>query len=66
MRVVDFAEMLRESINEKINRCRDDMHESHNPVYNDGLLNEIQALEWVQGQIQDLVNNKRKKIQNHK
>jgi hypothetical protein len=67
MRVVDFAEMLRESINEKITRCRGDMNESHNPVYNDSLLIEIQALEWVQERIQDLVINKeRKKIQNHK
>jgi hypothetical protein len=57
MRIVEFAEMVRES-NEKINRCRDDMHESHNPIYNDSLLIEIQALEWVQGQIQDLVNNR--------
>jgi hypothetical protein len=62
------AEMLRESINKKINRCRGDMYESHNPVYNDSLLIEIQALEWVQGQIQDLVNNKerKEKIHNHK
>jgi hypothetical protein len=59
--VVDFAQMLRESINEKINRCRDDIHESHNPVYDDSLLIKIQALEWVQGQIQDLVNNKVRK-----
>jgi hypothetical protein len=56
--IVDFAEMFRESINEKINRCRGDIHESHNLVYNDSLLIELQALEWVQGQIQDLVNNK--------
>jgi hypothetical protein len=55
MRIVDFAGILRESINEKINQCIGDMHESHNPIYNDSLLNEIQALEWVQGQIQDLV-----------
>jgi hypothetical protein len=48
MRVVDFAAMLRESINEKINRCRGDMHESHNLIYNDSLLSEIHALEWVQ------------------
>jgi hypothetical protein len=42
--VVDFAQMLRESINEKINQCRGDMHESHNPVYNDRLLIEIQCV----------------------
>jgi hypothetical protein len=38
MRVVDFAEMLKELINEKINECRNDIHESHNPVYNNSLL----------------------------
>jgi hypothetical protein len=58
MRVVDFAEMLRDSIEDKINQCRGDMHEPHNPVYNDSLMVEIQALEWVQVQIQHLVNNK--------
>ena len=43
------------------------MHESHNHIYNQSLLIEIQALEWVQVQIQHLVINKeRKKIQNHK
>jgi hypothetical protein len=57
MRVVDFAEMLRDSINEKIKGCRDDVHESHNPVYNNSLLIEIQALKWVQGRIQDLILN---------
>jgi hypothetical protein len=38
------------------------MHESHNPVYNDSLLGEIQALEWVQGQIQHLANEKYKEM----
>ena len=37
------------------------MHESHNPVYNDSLAVEIQALEWVQGQVQHLVNNRIRK-----
>jgi hypothetical protein len=55
MRIDEFAEMLRELINE-----------SHNPIYNDSLLTEIEVLEWVQRLIQNLVNNKRKKIQNHK
>jgi hypothetical protein len=67
MRIVDFAKMLTESINDKINQSRGEMHESHNPIYNQSLLIEIQALEWVQKQIQYLVINKeRKKIQNHK
>jgi hypothetical protein len=58
MRVVDFAEMLRDSIEEKINECRENMHESHNPVYNNSMLIDIETLEWVQGRIQDLVINK--------
>ena len=37
------------------------MHEAHNPVYNDSLEVEIEALEWVQGQIQYLVKTKKRK-----
>jgi hypothetical protein len=55
MRIIDFAKMLTETINDKINQSRGEMHESHNPVYNQSLLIEIQALEWAQGQIQYLV-----------
>jgi hypothetical protein len=44
--------MVQGSINEKIKDCRSNMHESHNPIYNDSLEVEIEALEWVQGQIQ--------------
>jgi hypothetical protein len=62
MTIVHFAEMLRDSINEKINECRNDIHESHNPIYNDSLLIEIRTLEWVQGQISDLVNKEEKNI----
>ncbi len=61
MRIVDFDDMLRESINEKINECKDSIHKLHNPIYNKSLEVEIEALEWAQGQIQDLViNNERK------
>ena len=61
MRIVNFAKILTDSINDKINQCRGDMHESHNPIYNQSLLIEIQALEWVQLQIQRLVNNRIRK-----
>jgi hypothetical protein len=44
MEIVDFVEMLRDSVEEKLNQCRGYMHESHNPVYNDNLVVEIQAL----------------------
>jgi hypothetical protein len=33
--------MLGESVDEKINESRSDIHESHNPIYNDSLLIEI-------------------------
>ena len=61
MRILDFAEMLQGSINEKIKDCKDSIHESHNPIYNNSLEVEIEALQWFQGQIQHLViNNERK------
>ena len=49
MRIVDFADMLQTSINEKIKVCKGEIHE------------EIEALEWVQGQIQHLVINNESK-----
>jgi hypothetical protein len=61
MRVVEFAEMLQGSINEKIKDCRESIHQAHNPIYNKSLEVEIEALQWVQGEIQHLViNNERK------
>jgi hypothetical protein len=59
--VVDFAETLRELLEDKING------QSHSRIDADRLMVKIQALEWVQGRIQDLViNTERKEIQNHK
>jgi hypothetical protein len=54
MRVADFAEMLRNSIEEKIKECKWSMHELHNPIYNQSLAVEIEALEWVQEQLQHM------------
>ncbi|HYZ51029.1 MAG TPA: hypothetical protein VE593_09090 [Nitrososphaeraceae archaeon] len=49
MRIVEFADMLQRSINEKIKMCKGEIHK------------EIEALDSVQGQIQHLViNNERK------
>ena len=39
MRIANFAEMLQGPINEKIKVCKGEIHK------------EIEALEWVQGQI---------------
>ena len=52
MRIIDFAEMLREIINDKIKECKD-VQEYHIRIDTDRLMIQIQALEWVQGQIQD-------------
>ena len=61
MRIVDFADMLQGSINEKIRECKDSIHKLHNPIYNKSLEVEIEALEWVKGQVQHLViSNERK------
>ena len=53
--------MLQESTNEKIKECKDSIHKLHNPIYNKSLEVEIEALEWVQGQVQHLVTAKQQK-----
>jgi hypothetical protein len=52
---INFAKMLEDSIDDKINQSREEMNEYHNPIFNQSLLIEIQALEWIQGKIQDLI-----------
>jgi hypothetical protein len=54
----NFAKMLEDSIDDKINQSREEMHEYHNPIFNQSLLIEIGALEWVQLQIEHLVNSR--------
>jgi hypothetical protein len=56
--IIDFAETLRESLEAKINEFRRDMRRSYSLKEADVLMIKIQALEWVQGRIQDLVINK--------
>ena len=60
----DFAKMLEDSIDDKINQFREEMHEYPNPIFNQSLLIEIQALEWVQLRIEHLVNNRTEKTIN--
>jgi hypothetical protein len=55
MRVIEFAEMLRNSIEEKIKKCKWSIHEAHNPIYNQSLAVEIEVLEWVQEQLKHMV-----------
>ena len=56
----NFAKMLEDSIDDKINQSREEMQEYHNPIFNQSLSIEIQALEWVQLQMEDLMNNRKK------
>jgi hypothetical protein len=53
--------MLQGSINKKIKDCKGEIRQAHNPIYNQSLEVEIEALQWVQAQIRHLViNNERK------
>ncbi len=55
----DFAKMLEDSIDDKINQSREEMHEyRNNPIFSQSLLIEIEALEWVQLQIEHLVKSR--------
>jgi hypothetical protein len=56
-KIVDFAERLRYVLELKINKLRIKMHESTSRADTDRFTIKIQALEWVQGRIQDLVIN---------
>jgi hypothetical protein len=50
-----FAERVRHMLGVKINHFRVAMDKSDNLLNSDMLMIRIQALEWVQGQIQDLI-----------
>ena len=55
MRAVDLAEMLRELIEAKINKCRREIRDSTMSIEEDRLTAQIMALQWVQWRLQDLV-----------
>jgi hypothetical protein len=57
----DFAKMLEDSIDDKINQSREEMQEYHNHIFNQSLSFEIEALEWVQLQIEHLVKSRAEK-----
>ncbi len=57
-KVVDFAERFRCMLDVQKNRLRIDMQKSNTHVDKDRLMIKIQALEWVQGTIQDTILNK--------
>ena len=55
--VVDFAERVRYVLELKINKLRTIMQNSDNHYDADMTTIRIQALEWTQGQIQDIILN---------
>jgi hypothetical protein len=56
-RLFTFSERLLYALELKINKFRIAMQKSNTPIEGDMLMIKIQALEWVQGQIQDLILN---------
>ena len=50
-----FAERVRHMLDVKINHMRTAMEKSDNLLTSDMLMIRIQALQWVQGEIQDLM-----------
>jgi hypothetical protein len=50
-----FAERVRHMLDVKINHLRKAMQKSDNLLASDMYMIRMQALEWVQGQIQDLI-----------
>ena len=58
MKAVVLAEMLRETLEAKINKIiREILLDTHMPVEVERLEAQIMAIQWVQGQLQDLVIN---------
>ena len=57
MRGVDFAEMLRETVEAKIKKDRREMLDTYMPIEVERLQAQVMALQWVQGRIQDLLIN---------
>jgi hypothetical protein len=55
MRAVDLAEMLRELLDAKINKCKREIRDCTTTIEADRILAQIMAYQWVQGRIQDLV-----------
>ena len=53
--IVNSADRLWYVLELKINKLRTAMRKSNTPIEGDMLMIRIQALEWVQGRIQDII-----------
>jgi len=57
MKAVVLAEMLRETLEAKINKTRREIRDTTMPIEVDRLEAQIMAYQWVQARLQDLVIN---------
>jgi hypothetical protein len=57
MKAVVLAEMLRETLEAKINKTRREIRDTTMPIEVDRLEARIMAYQWVQARLQDLVIN---------
>jgi vacuolar-type H+-ATPase subunit E/Vma4 len=57
MKAVVLAEMLRETLEAKINKIRREMQVTYMPIEVERLEAQIMAIRWVQARIQDIVIN---------
>ena len=55
MKAVVLAEMLRETLEAKINKTRREIQDTNMPIEVDRLEAQIMAYQWVQARLQDLV-----------
>ena len=55
MRAVDLAEMLREVLEAKINKCRRTIMDTYMTIEVERLEAQMMAYRWVQGRVQDIV-----------
>jgi hypothetical protein len=57
MKAVVLAEMLRETLEAKINKIRREILDTYMPVEVERMQAQIMAYQWVQARIQDIVIN---------
>jgi hypothetical protein len=55
MRAVDLAEMLRELLEAKINKCKREIRDPTIPIEGERILAQIMAYHRVQGRLQEIV-----------
>ena len=57
MNAIVLTEMLRETLEAKINKTRREIRDTYIPIEVDRLEDQILAYQWVQARLQDLVIN---------